>query len=405
LPFNTAPAYGVGMTRIHLPAVLVIGLTLLFPARSGQAADSPAPAREWNFDSYRKAYPAQVCATRTSQSGKAELEPALEFCRTGETPARDNAELRQRLLATWRDLLGPAARNTGPLEIRVLEEQEFSNYTRRKIEYDGDPGERIRAWVFLPKRGPDKMPTMLCLHQTARSGKDQCAGVGEIKPELAYGPLLAERGFVTLSPDAICFGERYQVGGSFYCHYGDAVRLYAANPGRSIMAKMIDDAMRAVDVLASMPEVDAKRIGCIGHSHGGYGTLFAMAFDPRIVAGVVSCGFTCFRPDPQPERWYRRTALIPRLGNFEGAMQNVPLDFHHLFAALSPRPVFLSAALKDSIFPNIGDPAWLEQDAKSVYTREKAREKFVMYSFDGAHAFTPEATQRAWAFLDKHLKP
>jgi dienelactone hydrolase len=318
----------------------------------------------------------------------------------------DNAALREELWETWRDLLGPSARNNGPLDLKVLEEADLPNYTRKKIEYSGDPGERIRAWLIIPKNMKKPTPAMLCLHQTVRSGKDQCAGVGnEIKPELSYGPLLAERGFITLSPDAICFGERYQVGGNFYCHYGDAVRLYAKNPGRSIMSKMVDDAMRAVDVLQSLPEVDKKRIGSIGHSHGGYGTLFAMAFDPRIKVGVVSCGFTCFRSDPQPERWYRRTALIPRLGVFEGRMEGTPVDFHHLFAAISPRPLFISAALKDSIFPNIGDTAWMEKDAKSVYGRENAAAAFQMYSFDGEHAFTPEARDRAWKFLNAHLEP
>jgi cephalosporin-C deacetylase-like acetyl esterase len=257
------------------------------------------------------------------------------------------------LLNTWRDVLGPSARNKGPLNARVLEEKEFEKYTRKKVEYIGDPGEPIRAWLFIPKNIKGKAPAMLCLHQTVRSGKDQCAGVAEIQPELAYAPLLAERGFVTLAPDVICFGERYQVGGSFYCHYGDAVRIYAGNAGRSIMSKMVDDAMRAVDYLQSLPEVDKKRIGSIGHSHGGYGTLFAMAFDDRIKVGVVSCGFTSFRADPLPERWYRRTALIPRLGGFEKQMHETPVDFHHLFAAMSPRPLFLSAALKDSIFPGV----------------------------------------------------
>jgi dienelactone hydrolase len=170
------------------------------------------------------------------------------------------------------------------------------------------------------------------------------------------------------------------------------------------MSKMVDDAIRAVDFLASLPEVDGKRIGAIGHSHGGYGTLFAMAFDDRIKAGVVSCGFTCFRSDPTPDRWYRRTALIPRLGTFEHRMQDTPLDFHHLFAAIAPRALFLSVALKDAIFPAVGDLAWIETDVQKVYERDNAAQRFEVYAFDGAHAFTDEARDRAWEFLDKHLK-
>lgn len=379
--------------------------TLILWSLSLTALPGQSTATEWNFDAYRKAYPEQIVSVRTSQSGKKELEPVLDFRRDGERPTTSTEKLRQRMLNTWRDVLGPSIRNKGPIETRVLEEKEFPQFIRRKVQYTGDPGEPIRAWLFIPKGAAvRKTPAVLCLHQTVRSGKDQCAGVDEIKPELAYGPLLAERGYVTLCPDVICFGERYQVGGSFYCHYGDAVRIYQGNAGRSIMSKMVDDVMRAVDYLETLPEVDRKRLASIGHSHGGYGTLFAMAFDERIKAGVVSCGFTCFRADPLPERWYRRTALIPRLGTFENRMQDVPVDLHHLFATIAPRGLFLSVALKDSIFPNVGDMKWIEQDVRSFYDRKKAASGFECHVFDGEHAFTPEARDRAWAFLDRQLK-
>ncbi len=84
-------------------------------------------------------------------------------------------------------------------------------------------------------------------------------------------------------------------------------------------------------------------------------------------------------------------------------MAETPVDFHHLFAAIAPRGLFLSVALKDSIFPNVGDVKWISQDLKSVYQREQVAGNFELYAFEGAHAFTPEARERAWTFLDKHL--
>ena len=379
-----------------------------------------AQPSQWNYDEYRKAHPEQVCTIHTSQSGKTNYEPALEFHIDGKPSPKNNAALRRQILEAWRDLLGPSSRNTGPLNARVLEVKEFPKFTRKKIEYTGDPDEPIRAWLFIPKTATPtfvrvsspkddrqiahKFPAILCLHQTVRSGKDQTAGVDELKAELEYGPLLAERGYVTLCPDVICFGERYQVGGTFYCHYGDAVRIYKGNAGRSILSKMVDDTMRAVDYLQSLPEVDANRIGCIGHSHGGYGTLFAMAFDPRIKAGVVSCGFTTFRWDPTPARWFRNTALIPRLGGFEGHMQDTPIDFHHLFAAISPRALFISAALKDTIIPHLGDTDWIRNDVRPIFARDNTADKFHLFTFEGGHGFVTEARDQAWAFFDKNLK-
>jgi dienelactone hydrolase len=385
------------------------GLALLFPVLATALAPfavsqvKPAGGTEWNYDVYRKTYPEQVSTIHTSQSGKESLEPAHDFSLEGQTPAKKLHDQRKQILAAWRDLLGPSNRNPGPLRARTLEITNFAACTRAKVEYEGDPGEPIRAWLFIPKNLNGKAPAVICLHQTVPEGKDQAAGL-TTSPELAFGPLLAQRGYVTLCPDAICFGERYQVGGNFYCHYGDAVRIYQGNAGRSILSKMADDTSRAVDYLCSLPQVDKKRIGSIGHSHGGYGTLFGMAFDDRIKVGVVSCGFTSFRSDPTPERWYRRTALIPRLGTFEGHMKDTPVDFHHLFAAISPRPLFISAAMKDRIFPGVGDVNWIRKDVSAVYSREKVPDAFQLYAFEGEHAFTPEACDRAWAFLDSNLK-
>ena len=51
---------------------------------------------------------------------------------------------------------------------------------------------------------------------------------------------------------------------------------------------------RAVDLLQSLPEVDAERIGCIGHSLGGHNTIFVGVFDTRLKVLVSSCGFNSF---------------------------------------------------------------------------------------------------------------
>src|SRR2546429_8861436 len=121
---------------------------------------------------------------------------------------------------------------------------------------------------------------------------------------------------------------------------------------------MAFDVRRAVDYLQTLPYVDKNAIGCIGHSHGAYGTLFAMLYEPRIKAGVISCGFTALRSDPKPERWWRLTALMPRLGWWEGHVEQTPFDFHHLLALVAPRSLLVSAALADKIFPNTGNMPW-----------------------------------------------
>src|SRR5437660_8401880 len=47
------------------------------------------------------------------------------------------------------------------------------------------------------------------------------------------------------------------------------------------------DDIRTVDYLVTRPEVDAKRIGCVGISMGGYRAIYLSALDERIAAGCV----------------------------------------------------------------------------------------------------------------------
>ena len=46
----------------------------------------------------------------------------------------------------------------------------------------------------------EKLPAMLCLHQTTKIGKEEPAGLGG-NPNLHYALHLAQRGYVTLAPD------------------------------------------------------------------------------------------------------------------------------------------------------------------------------------------------------------
>ena len=74
------------------------------------------------------------------------------------------------------------------------------------------------------------------------------------------------------------------------------------------MAKMLYDAMRAVDVLESLPYVDKQRLASVGHSLGAKETLYLAAFDERIKAAVASEGGShCLPPTGmRPGIWGRR---------------------------------------------------------------------------------------------------
>jgi dienelactone hydrolase len=285
-------------------------------------------------------------------------------------------------------------------DMEVVETQEETACTARLLRYRLTDREWGHAWLLTPHGVTEPRPAIIALHQTVPWGKAEPVGL-EGDPALAYGRDLAERGYVVLAPDAIGFGDR--ATGKQGALYHSAADFFGTHRQGSVMLKMAFDAQRAVDLLATLPEVDPQRIGCIGHSHGGYGTLFAMLYEPRIKAGVISCGITAYRTDPFPDRWWRKTALIPRLGLYEGDMPSTPFDFHQLVALVAPRPLFVSAALGDSIFPNTGGMSQLLERARAVYRLYGAGSHLKQWIFQGSHRFPRESKTRAYRMFEETL--
>lgn len=390
------------LTRRNL-ARLAAGAAL---QRTGYAA--------WSWEHWREMTGERRPEIATAQSGSGQLSELL----TGkEAPAADWVSRRAELRRVLDVFLGEPPEGRPPLEARTEAEVRIEGgIVRRLVRFQGEAGEFIRAYVFLPAAGGVRLPAVVCPHQTTQDAKDEPAGLRG-NPRLAMALALARRGFVTLSYDALCFGERHDPNSG---HYGDAIPFYRRHPKWSMLGKMAWDLSRAVDYLREQPFVDAERIGSIGHSHGGYTTWCAMALDERIAAGVSSCGFDTFRHDGNPYRWSHATALLPRLGfyvssphihvrNYSGVPDSevirIPFDLHWMLALIAPRPLLLAVSDDDNIFPNSG---WSTRQAEArllpVYRLLGAPQAFETFYFRGGHGFPPESEERAFSFLERRLR-
>jgi hypothetical protein len=104
-----------------------------------------------------------------------------------------------------RHVLGP----TQPATLRhvaVVGEVQCDGYLRRAIAYDVPSG-RASAFLCLPDRATQRVPVIVCHHQHAGQfdlGKSEVVGLAG-DPDQAYA---AERGYLTISPDAIGFENR-----------------------------------------------------------------------------------------------------------------------------------------------------------------------------------------------------
>lgn len=304
----------------------------------------------------------------------------------------DWAIRRHHILQNMQLVMGPIgdpSRNT-PLDLQVIEEEPQSAYLRLKISFAAEPGDRVPAYLLVPKALKGKVPAMLCLHQTVKIGKAEPVGLGG-NANLRYAHELAERGYVALAPD--------------YPGYGDyAIDVYGMGYA-SATAKGIWNHMRAVDLLQSLPEVDAGRIGCIGHSLGGHNALYLGVFDERVKVLVTSCGFNSFHKyyGGDLTGWSHK-GYMPRIAERYGKdPAKMPFDFTEVIGALAPRPVFVNAPLRDANFEVSGVYDCLNA-ARPVYALFDATDALVARHPDCGHDFPPEVRDAAYEFIDRVLK-
>ena len=306
--------------------------------------------------------------------------------------AEDWAKRRQHILAAMQLVMGPLPEDSNkvPLDVKITETVELPNYIRKKLSFAVEKDDRVPAYLLIPRKRKGKLPGMLVLHQTIKIGKDEPAGLGK-QENKRIGVHLAERGYVALCPDYPSFGEyRYDFHKSKF---------------QSGSMKAIWNNMRAVDLLTSLPEVDAERIGSIGHSLGGHNTMFTAVFDTRIKACVSNCGFTSFPKYYGGKlKGWTSDRYMPLIANkYELKPEKVPFDFPEVVAALAPRAFLASSPLHDDNFEVSGVRDCIAA-ARPVYELLGAKEKLAANYPDCKHDFPPEVRKVAYEWLDRWLK-
>jgi pimeloyl-ACP methyl ester carboxylesterase len=318
--------------------------------------------------------------------------------RGNERPVKTAADWeirRGHILAHLQEVMGPlpGKERRVAVDVRVTETHRGRGYTRQKISFASEPGDRVPAWLLVPDGGNGdakrRRPAMLCLHQTIAIGKDEPAGLGT-NPDLDYARELAEQGYVTIAPD--------------YPNFGEYPRDVYAMGYASASMKAIWNNIRAIDVLTERPDVDPERIGVIGHSLGGHNAIFTALFEPRIKAIVSSCGFNAF-PDyfRGDIAGWSHNGYMPRLRTqYALDLHKVPFDFPELIGALAPRAFFTNSPLHDTNFAVEGVRVCLAA-ARPVYALLGEPGHLQAIFPDAGHSFPLSSRDGAFAFLDRSL--
>ena len=284
-----------------------------------------------------------------------------------------------------------------PLDMRLEGETRLRHYMRRRVSFVVDDGDRIPAWLLVPHGASvnERCPAMVCLPGSSAPGKDTPAGL-TASAHGAYAHELAERGYVCLALDYPLLHTSEYKTDPYTLKYDSATM------------KGIVNHRRGVDLLRSLPYVDAEAIGAIGHSLGGHNALFLAVFDSRVKAVVSSCGFNVFAKHNKGDvRAWSSSFYMPRIKTVYGDdPAKIPFDFTEVLAAVAPRPVFANAPLHDAPDFEVSGVRDCFRAAMPVYqTVFKRGDGLIARHPDAGHAFPAAERQAAYAFLDKHLVP
>jgi dienelactone hydrolase len=314
-------------------------------------------------------------------------------------------------MATFREtmlgLLGDQPERCA-LDPRIEAEEDLGDAVRQRITYFVEPGDRVPAYLFVPKglASDEQRPAVFAHHQHAGQyhlGKSEVAGLAG-HPEQACARELSARGYVVLAPDALCFEERGAFGGRLEAPEsqtpGQQLERFEFTKrvlqGTCLQTKYLWDMQRGLDYLQSRPEVDATRLGCIGHSLGGQQTLFLAALDQRVQAAVSSCGFASMRAVLREHLNHNFAAYVP------GWLEHG--DVGELLAEVAPRAFLALNGESDRIFPVDGLHASFDV-ARAAFASRGAPDRLELGIYPGGHGFTDPMRERAYAWLDRWLWP
>ena len=234
----------------------------------------------------------------------------------------------------------PSADRQVPLDAKVAAEEKFDGYTRRKVTFAVEKGDRVPAYLLIPTRPSDKKrPAMLCLHQTVAIGKGEPVGLGG-KESLHYALHLVKRGFVCLAPDYPSFGDY-------------PLRLQGRIPARRLPVRHHEgdleqparDRLSAI-VAGSGWRADRRHRPFAGRAQ----CMFTAAFDERLKVIVSSCGFCSFAKYYGGNlKGWTSDRYMPRIASeYHNDPKQMPFEFADVVKSFAPR-AFLAVAPSGTI--------------------------------------------------------
>ena len=301
------------------------------------------------------------------------------------------------------------------LTYQITDTQQRNGYKIHKITYTLSAWTTANAYLLTPDTAK-QAPAILILHDHGAHftiGKEKIAKpfntdtttqqeaqkwVQQHYDNTFLADDYAQKGYVVLVTDALMWGERQTIGGTKY-NQQQAIAHTLQQLGYSLGGIMLHDDLKALKLLTSLPYVDKNNIGCLGFSMGAYRAWMLAATTQQIKATAAICWMTTthaqLTPPQKPKGGSDYTITIPGLSQH--------LDYPHIAATISPRPLLLINGTKDKLFPTQAVQQAYDIITK-IYKKDKALQNLTLQLCDTHHTFNKQQQNTTHQFFQQHLR-
>ena len=322
----------------------------------------------------------------------------------------------------------PAAVSPRP---EVIRREDRGDHFQERVTFQTTPDLRVPAFVLIPKTAKLPAPGIVVLHchggvylwgkEKVVEGEGEPPALRDFKQQLYDGKSIAtelvRRGYVVITIDMFYWGERRMLLDDDPAAYQTPDRMTSdeiatfnrrAQQSEQLVARslltagitwpgvMLWDDIRTLDYLAGRPEVDARRLACVGLSVGGYRSFLLAALDQRIKVAVDVGWMSSLAT-------HVRSHVVNSIGlSFHIVGLYRYLDLPDLAALIAPRSVLVINGSTDQLFPPEGVRAAFAK-IEQCFRKAGAPEHQRCRLYDAPHQFNVDMQKEAWSWVERWL--
>lgn len=307
---------------------------------------------------------------------------------------RRRVEIRNK----WMRMMGEWPSILDDQEFEILKEEKREDFTQYTVRFKWTPNEYTEGYLLVPEKEGKKPAVVTVFYQP-----ESAVGLDD-KQNRDFAYQLMKRGFVTLS-----IGTTETTNNKTYSIYYPSRENAEIQP----LSALAYAAANAYEVLAKFEEVDADRVGIVGHSYGGKWAMFASCLydkystavwiDPGIVFDETKgSNVNYWEPwylgyyQPPWEKTWSKTGVNGK-GLYPKLREN-DFDLHELHALMAPRPFLVSGGSSDPI------ERWIPLNHTIAVNKLLGYTHRVAMSNRPLHSPNPQSNEIVYSFFEWFLK-